>query len=247
MIPNNERKILIKFIGSLQKKGNRQRAIRSLFKLLTTIKTKTSSTQKPLQILYTCLYNLKPAFLIRRHIKSGKRYDLPVPITENRAIFMAISWLRKSVLRNNKNNLPLHNLLANEINATLNQEGSAKDFLKAYIDLAIDQRPFLRFIKKRRFSASKSKRTKAAKRLYRIRLITRKAIRKRKFRSKKIIRKMNIHNMRSSTDIQKKLMKKINIPSKKKYLPKYTKIRYNKKIRKYKKHYAKLFTKKKKT
>lgn len=46
-------------------------------------------------------------FQLQRTLKSGRLYFLPVPITEKRARFIAINWLRKVVFKNNKNDLTL--------------------------------------------------------------------------------------------------------------------------------------------
>jgi len=213
-----DKQFLIHFIGILQKCGNRQRALSHLCSLLSKIKEgiagssafnkyplSTLDEKSPIQILNKSLYNLKPAFLLRRVYRSGRRYDLPVPISDKRSTFMAIDWLRKSVFKNNKNEQAFPTLLAYEISALLYQEGSAKNFLKAYIDIALDQRPFERFIKRRRFVTAKSKRKGTGiARIYKsINKSIRRHRRLRKYRATKIIRRTNIRIIRN--DLKKKL------------------------------------------
>jgi hypothetical protein len=201
--------VLKKLIGVMQKCGNRQRALSSMFSLFKQLKLglagfpvannyplNTLDAENPIHLIHKCLYNLKPAFLLRRVVKSGKRYDLPVPISDKRAIFMAIDWLRKTVLKNNKNELSFSSLLAQEISACLHHKGSAENFLKAYIDIALDQRPFNKFIKRRRFNISKSKRTAVAAEYEKIQDNIRRNLRVRRHRNMVITRRINMHNMR---------------------------------------------------
>jgi hypothetical protein len=210
-ISSEDRLVLNKLIGVLQKCGNRQRALSSIFSLFTQLKLglagfpivknyplHTLDAKNPIHLIHKCLYKLKPAFFLRRIIKSGKRYDLPVPISDKRATFMAIDWLRKTVLKNNKNEHSFATLLAQEISASLHHKGSSYNFLKAYIDIALDQRPFSKLIKRRRFNVSKSKRTPIAKKFKKIQKNIRRNLRVRKYRSKGVTRKMNMHNIRAA-------------------------------------------------
>jgi len=229
-LSSEDKKFLISFINILQKRGNKQRALSSMCSLFSQLKLglagfpivdkyplHTLDEKNPIQIIRKGLYNLKPAFLIRRIIKSGKRYDLPVPISDKRANFMALDWLRKTVLKNNKNDLSFTSLLAREISATLYHEGSAQAFLKAYVDIALDQRPFSRFIKKRPYTVSKSKRTLVATRLGKLQDAIRQTLRARKYRSVGITRKINMHNIRAGSKLYLKERKKKIIKPRRKY------------------------------
>lgn len=211
-LSTTDKDTLINLVNILQKCGNKQRAFSYLFGLFGKLKLglagfpivanyplHTLDEKNPIQIIHKSLYNLKPAFFIRRTIRSGRRYDLPVPISDKRATFMAIDWLRKTIFKNNKNDLSFTYLLAREISATLYNEGSAKDFLKAYIDIALDQRPFGRFIKPRKYTVSKSQRTRIATKFEKMHTIMRQRLGARKYHNKGITRRLNIHNYRLST------------------------------------------------
>ena len=153
-------------IKILQKQGNRDRSITNLFTIFSIITKGLNSNfsfnnnyrlffknSNPLDILHRALNNLKPAFYLRNYLKSGRMYMLPVPITDKRASFMAITWLRKTALKHNKSKDRFSFLLAREIFAAIFKKGDSFNLLKDYIHKAIDQRPFKRFIrKKRRFS-----------------------------------------------------------------------------------------------
>jgi len=216
-ISSEDREMLAKFVSVFQKCGNKQRSLSSLFSLFALLKRSiagypilsqyplnTLDENDPIQIINKSLYNLKPAFLIRRTIKSGKRYDLPVPISSQRATFMAMDWMRKIALKNNKNNLSLSFLLAQEISANVYRDGSAQNFLKAYIDIALDQRPFSRFIKRKRFMIAKSKGTKAAARWGILHNNIRQAKRKRKYHTVGITRRINMHIVRGINSRKKR-------------------------------------------
>jgi len=204
-----EKIFINRFISMFQKCGNKQRALSIMHSLLSKLKLSiagypinnnfplsTLKEKDPYQIINRCLYILKPAFLLRQHFKAGKRFDLPVPISEKRAIFMAMYWLCKTVLKNNKNEHSFATLLAQEISATLHQEGSAKNFLKAYIDIAFDQLPFMTYIKRKRYIASKSKGKSILKRLRKINGVIRRTIKAHRYRGSWITRRLKIHQMR---------------------------------------------------
>jgi hypothetical protein len=210
-LSSTDKNTLTRLVNILQKCGNKQRALSYLFSLFGKLKLglagfpivpnyplHTLDEKNPIQIIQKSLYNLKPAFFIRRTIRSGRRYDLPVPISDKRATFMAIDWLRKTVFKDNKNDKSFTSLLAREISATLYHEGSAKDFLKAYIDIALDQRPFGRFIKPRKYTVSKSQRTLIAGRFEKMHKIMGQRLGARQYHNKGITRRLNIHNYRVS-------------------------------------------------
>jgi len=132
----------------------------------------TLEEKDPIKILDKCLYNLMPAFILRKTFVSGRLYNLPVPISPKRARFMSADWLRKAAFKDNKNALTVPYLLTREIGAVFYQTGSAYASLGEYIDTALDQRPFSRYIRKKRKIITRSKIGRAARKLrktYRVR------------------------------------------------------------------------------
>lgn len=157
-IPNKYRDFLL-FRNVFLKEGNKERASRYLTDLSFLLKItfhkqkKTSRVLKrprPYQLLNQLLYKLKPAFIIRRVTVSGKTYQLPVPITDHRASFLACHWIRKAILSDTKSATTIPHLMLKELLNLTKNKGEAIAQLKAYIELAIDQRPFSRFIRKKR-------------------------------------------------------------------------------------------------
>ena len=150
----------------------------------------------PLQIINKCLYNLMPAFIFQRVLKGGKLFELPIPVSDNRASFLASSWLHKTIVKQNKTSLTVPYRLANEISASLYGDGFAKEFLKAHIDIAIDQRPFNHYIRRKRRVISRSRNNRIARRLVKIYRIRRRHARRHNSQTKKLSKFVNKHQGR---------------------------------------------------
>lgn len=201
--------IITTFINILQKNGKKQRAINYVFHLFNKLKQnakvpKSSKYQihkldnnNPIQLIQKCVNNLKPAFILRRIMRAGRLYELPVPITEKRAMFMAFNWIRKTVLNQKKSYTSFTSLLTNEVTSLVFNEGSAKLYLKDYIDIAMDQKPFERFVRKRRIVKVHSRETKPAKMFRKIFKRIRKRARMRWFKNQRISRLFIKHDFRS--------------------------------------------------
>jgi hypothetical protein len=207
-LPSNLEKIK-KLKGVLVKCGNKERTNTFLVNLYASLKqakrNKFNDSKyplsfiaetTPLSIINRCLYNLMPAFVLRRIIRAGKSFELPVPISDNHAVFRASYWLIKATIKNNKNALSLPSLLTQEICATLYNEGAALDYLKSYIEIAIDQRPFMRYIKKKRKVKSRSKKTYAARCLRKLYRKPRLRYRTQRDRFKRALIRRNSHTLR---------------------------------------------------
>ena len=156
-----------KFRSLIIKDGKKARAnsfFLQILKLLSKFsKTKNSEKQKikkktSLQILEDVIFTLSPGFILRRVYRSGKLYNLPVPITPNHNSFLALNWLKKAVLKiSKKSKLSIPFLYIEEIKKALKKQGDAYSLLKEYINIAKDQIPFSRFIRTRKKILSKSK------------------------------------------------------------------------------------------
>jgi ribosomal protein S7 len=152
------------------KKGNAERSLNFIIELHSLLRISVkrhiifipgSGINYPVQILDKLLYKVKPGFIIRRIIAAGKPYYLPVPISEHRASYLACSWLRKAIIQDTKGSSTIPQLMLKEILNLSKNKGIALQALKDYIKLALDQRPFSRFIRKKF-----KKRTKQYHRVY---------------------------------------------------------------------------------
>jgi ribosomal protein S7 len=177
--------------------GKKERTTSILIQLLTLIKQsfimnqrsrRTQNRITPIDILDKCLYELMPAFYIRNTYASGKLYNLPVATTPNRASFTAANWLKNSCYKNDQRFLKIASLLHEEINAVLLKKGSSIDCLNSYINIAIDQRPFSRYINRKKKRGVLSFRKKRFKKL-RNKFIHQRLIKKKK---RILTRKLNV-------------------------------------------------------
>lgn len=105
---------------------------------------------KPVEYINTTLSLVKPPFILRRVIAAGKPYTLPVPITDHRASYLACKWLKKGILHDTASATRIPTLMYREFHKTRINKGEGIVQLKKYISTAIDQRPFSRFIRKKR-------------------------------------------------------------------------------------------------
>lgn len=189
--------------------GNKERTNTFLLRLLQDLKTaatiknnqnfiisflsknplNTLGEKDPLKIIDKCLYNLMPAFILRRTFVAGRFYNLPVPISNNHARFMAADWLRKSAFKDVNSPLTVSNLLTRAVAEVLNNTGSAVASLKSYIEIALDQRPFSRYIRKKRKIVAISKRGYAAYKLGKQYKKSKKIIKLRRTRKNRSVKK----------------------------------------------------------
>lgn len=236
-------KRLEKLKGLLQKRGNKERIHTMLKSLYISLKQglhgqsgysnyplNTLDEKTPLALINKCLYNIMPAFALKRAFKAGKLYLIPTPISENRAWFIASDWLRKAAFKFNKNDLHASSLLTREIGATLHKAGSSKDYLKEYIDIGLDNRPFTHFIRRRRKLISRTRGTRIGDKLYKIYRLGRHQIYKQRGQSFPINRKINRHYKRRYVSARINKRKRLNSQR----LPKKKKLKLSKRFVRYK-------------
>jgi len=190
----------------LIKSGKKERTNSFLLKLLTLVKHQTK--KDPFIVLDTLLFKLAPGFILRRTFVAGKLFNLPVPISDNHAFFMGADYLRKAAFRNTKTFLTVPYLLFNEIKDALQHKGGAYESLKAYIDIALDHRPFSRYIRKKKKVISRSQKGRAFLKLRKL------------FKRKKKIIRLKKGKLNALKNLRK-------VPANKFYKKKYKKIAKN--------------------
>jgi len=216
-----------KLKGLLVRSGNKERTNTFLLSLMQTLKTcanlsdnhnslvsfvsenplNTLGEKSPFKILDKCLYQLMPAFILRRTFRAGRIYNLPVPISDNRASFMASDWFRKSInTKTSSSDISL--LMARAVGEVLHKKGSARRSLKNYIKIALDQRPFSRYIRKKRKIVARSKygyvsfklrkKYKKNKRIYRLRRYKKNRSRKRRILMRRFSKRKNLKRLKNA-------------------------------------------------
>lgn len=137
-----------KLVGILTKKGHKSRAVKFVQIILTQLKL--LGKREPIGILNRIIQNLIPVFNLRVVKRGGRFFKIPIPISKNRAIFFAIFWLVKAAFLNTKNNLTVPEYIIIELRKARKRRGQAFAYLKEALATAIDNRPFMRYIRWRK-------------------------------------------------------------------------------------------------
>lgn len=166
-----------KLYGVIQRRGNKARALSTMFHLLILMKQVVN--KKPsfsiegdkitsIDYLNQCLTHLSPGFLLTPIRKAGLLYKIPVTISENHALYTASQWLRIGALSTKDSPLSLAQRIFNEIQSSLIGKGTAISYLQKTIDIALDQRPFSGLLHRKRKVVSRSRKTRAARKLFKV-------------------------------------------------------------------------------
>jgi len=223
-------KRLEKLKSLLTKCGNKERGLTITRKLISNLKTSLKRLPKkhkllpfikrnpihslglknPIGILNNCLFKLTPAFILKRVFVAGKYYYLPVPISFNRGSYFAANALVKAALENTRVSGSMSEFLIREIGATIHNKGAAYKSLIEYITIALDQRPFSRFIRKRRKKIAHSKRTRIGRTLWRSFRLNKRRVRRRnnlRIRIKDRLQNRRLARYNNSQKFRKRLKK----------------------------------------
>ena len=150
MITNIKLKSLIKFTNLLVKKGKKAKASSFFLKTLFLLKKKTK--KNPLNTLYSAIKTLTPGVSTRKTVVAGRLYHLPCAITTNKALYFGCNWLQESALSSKEGgkSLSLSDKLSVECLKILRKKGNSILMLKQHNKSVSDNRPFLRFVKRKR-------------------------------------------------------------------------------------------------
>jgi ribosomal protein S7 len=134
--------LVIIFVGSLVKRGNRTRALRFFENFLSDIEF--AYQVDPLILLESVIEDIRPKiFLIPKKI-AGSTIRIPGPISTKRSLSIAVRWFLSSVSK--RSGEPFNQLIVHEFidlyNNAFNGVRAKRD---EYHKLALVNRPFLRF------------------------------------------------------------------------------------------------------
>jgi len=138
------------FSQVLIKQGKKARAHGWFFHLAIGLK---DIYRKPLfQSLSLSLSKLLPGVGIRKMVIRGKLYHLPAPIKDSRSMFVASHWLIKASLgaQRRYQSSPSDRLLLEILDLINNKPCPSLSLKEEFLSLVEDNRPFLRFIRKKR-------------------------------------------------------------------------------------------------
>ena len=141
---------LIKFTNLLVKKGKKAKAASYFLNTLFLLKKKTK--KNPINLLYSAIKTLTPGVSTRKTVVAGRLYHLPCAITTNKALYFGCNWLQESALTSKEGGktLNLSEKLTIESLKVLKKKGNAVLLLKQHNKSVSDNRPFLRFVKRKR-------------------------------------------------------------------------------------------------
>lgn len=143
-------KSLLKFTNLLVKKGKKSKAASVFFKTLFLLKKKTKNN--PINILYSAIKTLTPGVSTRKTVVAGRLYNLPCAISSNKSLYFGCNWLQQSAITSKEGSktLSLSEKLSSECLKVLKKKGNAILLLKQHNKSVSDNRPFLRFVKRKR-------------------------------------------------------------------------------------------------
>lgn len=133
------------FLGNLVKEGKGYGSRNLYVKILEFLKLNNKG-RDGVVVLLELLGKLKPLVGIRSKKVAGINYQLPSPITDERASKMAVAWFFKSLI--NRGEKTLFQKMSGELLDIKNNKGYSIQKKQYHEKLAIDNRPFLHFLKK---------------------------------------------------------------------------------------------------
>lgn len=145
ILKNENYFLFYSFLGKLIKKGNRSIQYKLLNQLFLRLK-KDYPNEDPKNVLLKTLQLLKPLVNLRLKKVAGINYQLPCPINEERSAKIAVTWFFQSV--NERNEKYLVDRIYMEINDLLKGKSGSKQRKDSFEKIALDNRPFIFFLKR---------------------------------------------------------------------------------------------------
>lgn len=140
--------LLYSFLGNLIKRGRGVNSYKVYIELLEFLKEyKDISNEKEIQKLFLeILSRLKPSVGIRIKKVAGISYQLPCPISDERASKMAISWFFKALQQRSEKKYSQK--VKSEILDIMKGKGFSLQKKNSLEKVAVENRPFLHFLKR---------------------------------------------------------------------------------------------------
>lgn len=113
--------LIQKIVNQLMKKGKKTLAHRIINLVIQEIEQKTQ--KDPIQIIEQAIQNVAPAVEIKARRIGGAVYSIPIELSSERSISIAIKWILNSC--NTKSGRPLVYKLTNELLEASKKLGSA--------------------------------------------------------------------------------------------------------------------------
>ena len=110
------------FINNVMRKGKKTIAEKIVYTALEKLSEKTKSSS-PLEAFFQALENVKPQVQVKSRRVGGATYQIPVEISSDKQIILAIRWLIQFAKA--KKGKPMIEALSNELLDAFNNTGNA--------------------------------------------------------------------------------------------------------------------------
>ncbi|RYE05326.1 MAG: hypothetical protein EOP33_06450 [Rickettsiaceae bacterium] len=141
-------KTLTKFTNLLVKKGKKANAFSLVLKTLFLLKKQTK--KNPLNLISNVLKTLTPGVTTKKTVIAGRLYHLPSAITKNKALYFSCNWLQQAAKENKElQKKTLDVKIAEECLKVIKKKGQSLVMLKQHNKTVSENRPFLRFVRKK--------------------------------------------------------------------------------------------------
>jgi len=114
--------LVTKFVSTIMRGGKRSTAERIMYKALDIVKDKSSDD--PLKVFKKAVDNVKPSLEVKSRRVGGSNYQVPVEVSPNRRLSLAIRWLA-GYARGRGDGKTMQEKLANEFLDAANLRGGA--------------------------------------------------------------------------------------------------------------------------
>lgn len=114
-------KVVTKLVNTIMLDGKKGTAQTILYQAFDIIKEKTG--KDPLEVYNTAMENIKPALEVKSKRVGGSNYQVPIEVTSERSLALALRWLVK--FSRSRNGKGMAENLANEIIDASNGTGGA--------------------------------------------------------------------------------------------------------------------------
>ncbi len=119
--PKFNSELVARVINAVMRKGKKSTSERVVYGALEEITSKMKDD--PIEVLVTAIDNIKPRVEVRSRRVGGATYQVPVEISKNRQLALALRWLVN--FSTGRKGMPLKKALAIELMDAFNQQGNA--------------------------------------------------------------------------------------------------------------------------
>lgn len=119
--PKYNSQLVMRFVNSVMIKGKKSTAERIVYNALDEIQAKLN--EDPLEVLVKAVDNVKPRVEVRSRRVGGATYQVPVEISRNRQLALALRWITSS--SDTRKGMPMEKALAAELMDAYRNQGNS--------------------------------------------------------------------------------------------------------------------------